>query len=200
MYNGVIQAYMFLYDIDQCPQIISDTTVKNEVSTPPTADHMNITKLNSTFDFSERDNGWVFNQNFTKSSSYFENMFLYIQKVMIHAIADVESDHNTQPNMDVHVNSYETTMMKFEEMKRRMVKEMLCLIFSEKGYPKPSGCNVQIKLLTSLTADTFTKLTNNLRNIPYLKLLEKPQFPLLNVSDKQVLSYTHSNTRYVMFK
>ena len=191
---------MFWYDIDQCLPIISDDTVKNESSTPPTAGHMNITKPNSTLDFSERDNGWVFNQNFTKSSSYFENMFLYIQKVMNHAIADVESDDDTQPDMDDHINSYETTMMKFKEMKRRMVKEMLCLIFSDKGYPKPSGCNVQIKLLPSLTTDTFTKLTNNLRNIPYLKLLETSQFPLVNFSDKQVLSYAHSNTRYVMFK
>ena len=185
---------------DQCLQIISDDTVKNELSTPPTAGLMKITKPNSTFDFSEKDNGLVFNQNFTKSSSYFENMFLYIQKVMNHAIADVESDDDTQPDMDDHINSYETTMMKFEEMKRRMVKEMLCLIFSEKGYPKPSGCNLQIKLLPSLTMDTFTKLTNNLRNIPYLKLLETPKFPLVNVSDKQLFSYAHSNTRYVMLK
>ena len=191
---------MLLYNIDQCPQIISDNTVTNEVSTPPTADHMNITKPNSTFDFAERDNGWVFNQNFTKSSSYFENMFLYIQKVMNRAIADVESDDDTQPDMDDHMNSHETTIMKFEEMKRRMVKEMLCLIFSEKGYPKPSGCNVQIKLLPSLTTDTFTKLTNNLQNIPYLKLLETPHFPVVNVSDKQVLSYANSKTRYVMLK
>ena len=191
---------MFLYDIDQCIRIISDDTVKNELSTPPTAGHMNITKPKSTFDFSERDTGWLFNQNSTKSSSYFENMFLYIQNVMNHAIADVESDDDTQPDMGDHINNHETTLMKFEEMKRRMVKEMLCLIFSEKGYPKPSGCNVQIKLLPSLTTGTFTKLTNNLRNIPYLKLLERPQFPLLNVSDKQVLPNAHSNTRYVMFK
>ena len=189
-----------MYHIEQCLQTISDDTGKNELSTQSTAGHMNITKPNLAFDFSERENGWVFNQNFTKSSSYFENMFLYIQNVMNRAIADVESNDEPQPDMDDHINSNETTMIKFEEMKRRMVKEMLCLIFSEKGYPKPSGCNVQIKLLTSLTADTFTKLTNNLRNIPYLKLLETPHFPLLNVSDKQVHSYTHSKTRYVMFK
>ena len=189
-----------MYDIDQCVQTLSDDTVTTESSTPPTAGQMNITKPNATFIFSEKDNGWVFNKNFTKSSSYFENMFLYIQKAMNHAIADVESNDETKLDMYDHINSYETTMMKFEEIKRKMVKEMLCLIFSEKGYPKPSGCNVQMKLLPSLINDTFTKLTNNLRNIPYLKLWEKPQFPLVNVSDKQVLAYAHSNTRYVMFK
>ena len=132
------------------------------------------TKIESSVDILDEKDEMTLNRNRNESKSYFNNMFLYVEKAMNHALMNDKSlsELESHENHDSK-NLYDTSSRdQFEELKTEMIKETLCLIFEEKGYPKLPRCDVHIKLPSQIRNDIVSKLTNNLRGISFLKFLE----------------------------
>ena len=143
--------------------------MEDKVST--ISDHANI---ESSVDILDEKGELRLNRNITESKSYFNDMFLYVEKAMNHAFMNDQSlsELQSHENYDSK-NIYDTsTRDQFEELKTEMIKETLCLIFEEKGYPKLPRCDVHTKLPSQIRNDIVSKLTNNLGGISFLKFLE----------------------------
>ena len=118
-----------------------------------------------------------FNRNQNDSKSYFNNMFLYIEKAMNYALKN--DNLSTLHNQNGEKND-ETSINEFEGLKSEMIKETLCVLFEEKGYPKLPQCETHVGLPSQIKKDILLKLSNNLKDISLLKKVDH----LANSSDK----------------
>ena len=136
------------------------------------------TNIESSGDILDEKDELTFNRNRNESKSYFHNMFLYVEKAMNHALMNDKSlsELQSHENHDFENLFDNSSRDQFEELKTEMIKETLCLIFEEKGYPKLPRCDVHTNLPSQIRNDLVSKLTNNLREISFLKFLENSKY------------------------
>ena len=103
-----------------------------------------------------------FDQRQNDSKSYFNNMFMYIEKAMNYALKNNNlstlHDQNGKKNEETSIN-------EFEGLKSEMIKETLCVLFEEKGYPKLPQCETHVGLPSQIKKDILLKLSNNLKDV-----------------------------------
>ena len=104
-------------------------------------------------------------------------MFLYIEKAMNYALKN--DNLSTLHNQNGEKND-EASINEFEGLKSEMIKETLCVLFEEKGYPKLPQCETHVGLPSQIKKDILLKLSNNLKDISLLKKVDH----LANSSDE----------------
>ena len=114
----------------------------------------NTTNIESSADILEAKDELTFNRNKNESKSYFNNMFLYVEKAMNHALMNDKTSENQSHEYHDSKHRYNISSQdQFEELKTEMIKETLCLIFEEKGYPKLPRCDIHVKLPSQIKND-----------------------------------------------
>ena len=132
----------------------------------------NTAHIESSADLLETKDELTFNRNRNESKSYFNNMFLYVEKAMNHALMNDKTSENQSHEYHESKHRYNISSQdQFEELKTEMIKETLCLIFEEKGYPKLPRCDIHVKLPSKIRNDIASKLSNNLRGISFLHIM-----------------------------
>ena len=151
------------------------------VSNVPTIEPLNI--------YSAERSTTELNQIRYESESYFNKMFLYIEKAMNYALKNDDSSPlqtlNSNPNTKV-------PMDEFEELKSEMIKETLCLLFKEKGYPKLPQCETHVILPSQIRKDVLSRLSNSLKGMNLLNTLENPT-KLINYNSERTEETTQRN-------
>ena len=129
------------------------------------------------------------NQFRYESESYFNKMFLYIEKAMNYALKNDDSSplqaQNNNQNTEVPID-------EFEELKSEMIKETLCLLFKEKGYPKLPQCDTHVVLPSQIRKDVLSRLSNSLKGMSLLNTLENPT-KLINYDSEKAEETTQKN-------
>ena len=134
-----------------------DKTINFETSTVSS-----ILTTKSSANHSTKNLKTNFNQSQNDSTSYFNNMFMYIEKAMKYALKNNNlstlHDQNGKKNEETSIN-------EFEGLKSEMIKETLCVLFEEKGYPKLPQCETHVGLPSQIKKDILLKLSNNLKDV-----------------------------------
>ena len=124
-----------------------------------------------------------------ESESYFNKMFLYIEKAMNYALKNDDSSplqaQNSNSNTKVPID-------EFEELKSEMIKETLCLLFKEKGYPKLPQCDTHVVLPSQIRKDVLSRLSNSLKGMSLLNTLANPT-KLINYTSEKTEETTQNN-------
>ena len=104
----------------------------------------------------------AYNPSRNESKSYFNNMFKYIEKAMKYAL---KNDDEFPLHSQDAKRDKDAPIAEFEELKNEMIKETLCTLFEEKGYPKLPQCDIHVNLPSQIKKDVLLRLSNNLRDI-----------------------------------
>ena len=149
----------------------------------------NIPTIESSNEYSGERSTPESNQIRYESESYFNKMFLYIEKAMNYALKNDDSSplqaQNSNQNTEVPID-------EFEELKSEMIKETLCLLFKEKGYPKLPQCDTHVVLPSQIRKDVLTRLSNSLKGMSLLNTLENPT-KLINYNSEKTEETTQRN-------
>ena len=129
------------------------------------------------------------NQIRYESESYFNKMFLYIEKAMNYALKN--DDSSPLQTQDSNKNT-KVPIDEFEELKSEMIKETLCLLFKEKGYPKLPQCDTHVILPSQIRKDVLSRLSNSLKGMSLLNTLENPT-KLINYTSEKTEEITQRN-------
>ena len=136
-----------------------DKTINFETSTVSS-----ILTTKSSANHSTKNLKTNFNQSQNDSKSYFNNMFMYIEKAMNYAL----KNNNLSTLHDQNgKNNGETSISEFEGLKSEMIKETLCVLFEEKGYPKLPQCETHVGLPSQIKKDILLKLSSNLKDVSF---------------------------------
>ena len=156
-----------------------------------------ITNIEPSVEITDAKTKSTFNQNRNESESYFTEMFLHIEKAMSHALKDNQSEAEIYEKKNS--NNHETSKIQFEELKNEIIKDTLCSIFEEKGYPRPLRCDIHVKLPLIVKKDVLSKMLNNLKVVAFLNFLEKWKPLIDNDGFGTQISpdYKYSISRYV---
>ena len=134
-----------------------DETIDSEASTVSSTLTTQLSANSSTKNMKTNSN-----QSQSDSKSYFNNMFMYIEKAMNYAL----KNNNLSTLHDQNGKKSEGTSIKeFEGLKSEMIKETLCVLFEEKGYPKLPQCETHVGLPSQIKKDILLKLSNNLKDV-----------------------------------
>ena len=155
-----------IFDLERDETISSETSTVSSILTTRLLTEQSTKNIKTNF-----------NQKQNDSKSYFNNMFLYIEKAMNYALKN--DNLSTLHNQNGEKND-ETSINEFEGLKSEMIKETLCVLFEEKGYPKLPQCETHVGLPSQIKKDILLKLSNNLKDISLLKKVEH----LANSSDE----------------
>ena len=121
------------------------------------------------------------NQIRYESESYFNKMFLYIEKAMNYALKNDDSSPLQAQNSNIDTKA---SIDEFEELKSEMIKETLCLLFKEKGYPKLPQCDTLVVLPSQIRKDVLSRLSNSVKGMSLLNTLENPTKLINNNSER----------------
>ena len=118
------------------------------------------------------------------------------------ALINANKTENTSRDIK-GVDNTNISKYQFEELKKETIKETLCQIFEEKGYPKLPQCYIRVKLPSLVKKDVVSKLSHNLRGTSFLNILEKSPYPISNVhiatTRSPIRNYSHTRYEFILY-